>query len=189
MPAFLVSNKYGTGGVRVPFFFPSAVCNRVTDITEELLRGLGAEALLLDVDNTLAPDGSQEPFPGTVEWTYQIRRAGFKILILSNNFKDRVEPFARQYGLPYLSVAMKPLPAGYLLAAGRLKTERKKTVVVGDQIFTDIIGANLAGMKSILLTPAQEESSVSFKIRRALERPVRRRLGLRSGRENQSGGG
>lgn len=160
----------------MPLFTPTAALNRVTDITVPLLRGLEAEALLLDVDNTLAPQGSQKPFPRTVEWARVIRKAGFKVMILSNNFRDRVEPFAAKYSLPYLSMAMKPLPAGYLLAAGRLKTGREKTVVVGDQIFTDILGANLAGMKSILLVPVKEENSLSFRIRRSLEQPIRRKI-------------
>ena len=160
----------------MPLFTPSAAMNHVTDITEPLLRRLGAEALLLDVDNTLAPDGSQKPFPGTVEWTRKISEAGFKIMILSNNFRNRVEPFAKQYGLPYLFMTMKPLPAGYLHAANLLQVRRKKTVVIGDQIFTDILGANLAGMKSILLSPVKVENSFSFRVRRALERPIRRRI-------------
>ena len=165
----------------MPLFNPTAALNRVTDITVPLLHGLEAEALLLDVDNTLAPDGSQEPFPGTVEWAREMCEAGFKVMILSNNFRNRVEPFAAKYSLPCLSMAMKPLPAGYLLAAGRLKAGRKKTVVVGDQIFTDILGANLAGMKSILLVPVKEENSVSFRIRRSLEKPIRRKIERRTG--------
>lgn len=160
----------------MPLLTPSAVLDRVTDIAPPLLHTLGAETLLLDVDNTLAPDGSQEPFPGAVEWTWKMREAGFQIMILSNNFRDRVEPFAMKFGLPCLCMAMKPLPFGYLAAARRLKTVRKKAVVVGDQIFTDVLGASLAGMKSVLLTPAKEEDSFSFRVRRALEKPIRKKL-------------
>lgn len=177
MPAFLVLRPQNErGGVCLPFFIPTVALHRVTDITPDLLHELAAEALLLDVDNTLALHGSQTPFPGTVEWTRKIRQAGFKIMILSNNFSGRVKPFAAQYGLPYLSMAMKPLPAGYLHAADRLQIRREKVVVVGDQIFTDILGANLSKMKSILLVPAEEEDSISFRVRRRLEQPIRRKI-------------
>ena len=157
----------------------------MTDITPSLLHELKAEALLLDVDNTLALDGSQKPFCGTVEWSHKICSDGFKVMILSNNFSKRVEPFAEQYGLPYLSMAMKPLPVGYLRAASRLCVRRERTVVVGDQIFTDILGANLAGMKSILLVPVKEEDSLSFRVRRRLEQPIRRRIERRFGKETE----
>lgn len=170
-------------------FTPSVALRRITDITSALLQNLGAEALLLDVDNTLALDGSRDPFPGTVEWSEKIRRDGFKVMVLSNNFKDRVEPFAAKYGLPFFSMAMKPLPAAYLLAAKRMNVRREKTVVVGDQIFTDIFGANLAGMKSILLQPVRLEESVSFRIRRSLERPIRRAIVQKDGGKGESGGG
>lgn len=170
-------------------FTPSAALRRVTDVTEPLLRSLGAEALLLDVDNTLALDGSREPLSGTVEWSVKIRGEGFRVMILSNNFKGRVEPFAAKYGLPFFCMAMKPLPAAFRLAAGRMGVRREKTVVVGDQIFTDILGANLAGMKSILLRPVREENSVSFRIRRSMEKPIRRALAQRTGEDDKSGGG
>lgn len=164
----------------MPILIPSACVARVTDITPSLLRGLGAEAVLLDVDNTLAPDGSQKPFPGTVEWTKKIGGAGFKLMILSNNISERVAPFAAQYGLPFCAMAMKPLPPGYILAAGKMQVPRKRTIVVGDQIFTDVLGASLAGMKSILVEPETEEDSLSFRIRRRLERPIRRKLSRRA---------
>lgn len=154
---------------------PTVLLKSVLDITPELLHSLGVTAVLLDVDNTLAGDGSQTPFEGTVEWTHHMREQGFQLIILSNNFKERVGPFAEKYGLPFLHFSMKPLPRAYLRAARKLGVLPRDAVVVGDQIFTDVIGANLCRMKSILLTPDKTEGSVSFRIRRLLEKPVRRR--------------
>lgn len=161
----------------MPFLIPTRALTKVTDITPKLLRDMKVEAVLLDVDNTLALHGSQIPFPGTVEWSRKIRSAGFKIIIMSNNFSRRVRPFAAKYGLPFVSMAFKPLPMAYLRAARRLGVDRGKAAAVGDQIFTDVLGANLAGMKSILLFPAAEENSLSFRIRRGLEKPLRRKIG------------
>lgn len=157
-------------------FLPTAAVERVTDITPELVRSMRANALLLDVDNTLAMHGSQTPFPETVEWAGRMRASGISIMLMSNNFKERVAPFAALYGLPFISMAMKPLPAAYRRAVRKLGAKRKEAVAVGDQIFTDIVGANLARVKSILLVPSQEERSFSFRIRRFLERPIRRRI-------------
>ena len=137
---------------------------------------MDANSVLLDVDNTLALHGSQVPFPGTVEWARRLRGAGIRIVILSNNFRERVGPFAAQYGLPFLSLSLKPLPAAYRRAVRALGAARREAVVVGDQIFTDVVGANLAGIKSILLVPAGRETSWSFRVRRALEEPIRRKI-------------
>ncbi len=163
------------GGSRIPLLLPTVSRNRVTDITPGLLMRMRVRGLLLDVDNTLALHGSQTPFAGTVEWSRRLRRRGVRMMIISNNFQNRVLPFAAKYGLPFLSMAMKPFPVGYRKAAERLGIPPEETAAVGDQVFTDILGANLAGMKSILLVPAEKEKSVSFRLRRLLERPVRSR--------------
>lgn len=156
-------------------FSPTAAVDRVTDITPELLKSLGIKAVLLDVDNTLAEYGSQNPLEGSVEWSRAMTQAGIKTIILSNNFKERVEPFAAKYGIPFLCFSLKPLPFAYWRAARILGAKRREAAVVGDQVFTDVIGANLAGMKSILLVPIRMEHSLSFRIRRRLELPVRRK--------------
>lgn len=150
--------------------------DKVTQITPALLRSMGTKAILLDVDNTLSPPESQVPFPGTVQWVRLMQREGFQLIILSNNFRRRVEPFASRYGLPYVSFALKPLPGGYLRALRRLHVHRKEAVVVGDQVYTDILGANFVGLKSILITPCVLEESASFLRRRRGEEAIRRKL-------------
>ena len=105
-----------------------------------------------------------------------MRAAGIKVIIVSNNFKKRVSEFAAKYDLPYLYRAFKPLPKGYKQAMHYLHLPPKEIVVVGDQIFTDVLGANAAGMKSILLTPKDMEHSFTFRVRRKIESPIRRRI-------------
>lgn len=134
------------------------------------------KALLVDIDNTLALPESQTPLPGTLEWSRKLRAAGLRIILMSNNSEERVQPFAEQYGFPFSPASLKPLPGAFLHAAQRLGTEKQETAVVGDQVYTDILGANLAGMKSILTDPILKESSLSFQIRRKLEKPIRARL-------------
>ena len=154
-------------------FLPTVAVDQVTDITPELIRAMKASAVLLDVDNTLAVHGSQIPLDGSIEWAWRLRNDHIKIIIVSNNFKNRVAPFAQKYDLPFLCLAFKPLPLAYYRAIRKMGVRRKDAVVVGDQIFTDVIGANLSLMKSILLVPTEKEKSFSFFIRRGLEKPLR----------------
>ncbi len=123
---------------------PTVAVETLLDITPELLASMGVDTVLLDVDNTLAYHGSQEPFPGTVEWTHELRSRGFRVMILSNNFAKRVAPFAEKYDLPFLSFSIKPLPIAYFRAIHKLGARREKAVVIGDQVFTDVVGANLS---------------------------------------------
>ncbi|WP_101697093.1 YqeG family HAD IIIA-type phosphatase [Clostridium minihomine] len=163
----------------MPLFLPTAAVEKVTDITPELLKTIGARAIILDVDNTLATHGSPVPLEGTVEWVHAMRKAGIEVVIMSNNFENRVAPFAEKYDLPFLCVALKPLPFAYWKAAHFLKVPRREAVAVGDQIFTDVMGANLAFMKSILLEPSDPETSLSFRVRRKLEVPLRQKIARR----------
>lgn len=160
----------------MPMFLPTVSVQKATDITPELIHAMHATAILLDVDNTLALHGSQTPFPGTIEWAKYMRGAGIRLVLVSNNFKKRVEPFAAQYGLPFLSLSLKPFPAAYHRAVKRLNVKPEDAVVVGDQVFTDVFGANWAGLKSILLVPVGAEQTLSFRLRRALEKPVRKKI-------------
>lgn len=163
-------------------FTPTAVRPRAIDLTPDFFAGLGVKAVLLDVDNTIAAYTSHEPVPGAVEWTRTLTEAGFRVLIVSNNYKKRVGPFAARFGLDFISFAMKPLPFGYLKARRRLKMKCRQCAIVGDQIFTDVVGANLCGMRSVLLTPLEPEEGFTFRVRRFFER------GLRAGFEKRKDG-
>lgn len=160
-------------------FQPTAVRERVTEITPQFLESLGVRALLLDVDNTLATYTSHAASPGALEWVKAMGEAGFRMIIISNNFKGRVGSFGAVFGLDTLSFALKPLPVGYLRAAKRLRVKPQECVIIGDQIFTDIVGANLCGMKSVLLSPIEPEEGFTFKVRRHFERGLREKFSSR----------
>lgn len=156
-------------------FRPTALKNCVTELTPEFLSGLGVRALLLDVDNTIAAYTSHRPIPGAVEWARTMSEAGFRLVIVSNNFNKRVSAFAAGFGLDFVSFAMKPLPFGYLKARALLKMKCGECAIIGDQIFTDVVGANLCGMKSVLLTPLEPEEGFTFKLRRHFEKGLRKK--------------
>ena len=158
---------------------PTAMRARVTQLTPEFLESLGVEALLLDVDNTIATYTSHTPIPGAVEWAEEMVGRGFRVIIVSNNYKKRVGPFARKFGLDFISFAIKPLPFGYLRARRRLGVKRRACAIIGDQIFTDVVGANLCGMKSVLRAPIEPEEGFTFRVRRCLEQGLRKKFTVR----------
>lgn len=150
-------------------FKPTGTLHRVTDITPDLLKALKIRAIVLDVDNTMSTHGSQTPLTGVLEWTKQISNAGIRLIVVSNNYEKRVAPFAAQFNLPYISFACKPFPIGYLRAKKLAGVRRRECLVVGDQIFTDILGANLCGMPSVLTDPIAPDPARSVRFKRRLE--------------------
>lgn len=154
------------------FLCPDIKLDRITEITVELLNKYNIDSLILDVDNTLSTHHGQVLTDGLTEWLDYISGNGIKLIILSNSKEERVKPFAEKINLRYISLGLKPLPFGYLRAVKRLESKRKNTAIVGDQIFTDIIGGNFLRLKTVLLTPIQPEPMLSFRIRRNLEKKI-----------------
>lgn len=153
----------------MPLFKPAKMFHRVTDITADYLRSIGVEGLALDADNTLSTHHSQTPLEGVPEWLDAMRSEGIKLIMVSNSKQRRVKPFAEKLGLEYLSLSCKPLPFAFLKARRKLGLKGKQLAAVGDQLFTDILGANLAGITPIHVTPILLEDGASFKVRRKLE--------------------
>lgn len=152
---------------------PTVFCSKVTCITVEMLKALEVDTIFLDVDNTIASYTSKEPAAGVMEWLKNLQNSGFRVYIVSNNFKDRVSRISQKFGLPFISFAMKPLPIGFIKAKSITGSKGKRCLVVGDQVFTDVLGANLSGMKSVLTEPIEAEKSAGFKIRRHFEKYIR----------------
>ena len=151
---------------------PDIKLERVTDIKLETLKKYNISALILDVDNTLSTHHGQHLTDGLADWIGYMQDGGIILTILSNSNKDRVEPFANKIGLDFESLGLKPLPFGFLRVIKKLGLKRRNTAIVGDQIFTDILGGSLVGIKTVLLTPILLEDGISFKIRRRLEKLI-----------------
>ncbi len=155
----------------MPLFYPTVYRRRVTDVRIEDLQRLGVMGVLLDVDNTLTIHDAPGVSPEVERWLCSIQEAGLLPVIVSNNKDGRVRPFAERMGLPYIAKAGKPLGRGFRRAAAMLGLPRRQCAVIGDQIFTDILGANLAGMPSFLLEPIELEVEQRFIVfKRRIER-------------------
>jgi len=157
---------------------PDIKLRGITDITVELLNKYDIKALLLDVDNTMATHHGKVLTEGLMEWIKKMQNSGIKLMVLSNSKRFRIEPFATRIGLPFISLGCKPLPMGYLRGVKKLKEKRKNVAIVGDQIFTDVLGGNAVGVKTILLTPIKLEDGWSFKVRRKLEKKLYKKYNL-----------
>ena len=151
-------------------FKPHYIFEKTTKITPEFLKELGISNLLLDVDNTLTTHDNPDPTPGIPQWIEEMKSAGIKMVIISNNNKERVEPFAAKLGLPFTSMCCKPLPFGYKKGLKILGSNRHNTAMVGDQIFTDVMGANLSGMKCLMVLAIEAEEGAGVKFKRKIEK-------------------
>lgn len=147
----------------------------VLGISEDFLKQNGIDALILDLDNTLSLHGSPAAEEGIPEWLDNMRALGVKMVVVSNNTNHRVAPLARKLGLPFIANGAKPLTIGITRALRFLGVPRERTAVVGDQIFTDVMGGNLARTRTILVEPFHAEKNLFFRIKRAAENIVYRR--------------
>lgn len=152
-------------------FHATVALRSVLQIQPGLLRQYGIRGLMLDLDNTLTTHDNPAPAEGVLSWIGVMRQAGIAMMIVSNNRFHRVQPFAAALGLPFVAEGAKPLPRGFRLAQKRMQLPFSQLAVVGDQIFTDILGANLCGVKSIYVRPIQYENKGFLRVKRWLERP------------------
>ena len=155
-------------------FKPDIEVETIFDVKPQLLEHLGVTALLLDVDNTLALFKTSKPIDGVKEWIDMMKAHNIKLYILSNAKSHRCKRFASKVDLPFFAMSAKPLPFKIIKAAKKIAKYKKQVALVGDQIFTDVLGGNLAGVNTILVTPIEPETQISFRIRRKLEKPFRK---------------
>lgn len=154
-------------------FYPTVYKNRITDITVEELREWGIKGLLLDVDNTLTTHGSQVLSDEVAVWLDRMREAGIRMTVVSNSWEWRVAPFAEKIGLRHTSLSCKPSPFGFMRGVRRLSLPKAECLAIGDQVFTDIIGANLYGIRSVQVMPILLETGKPFlKLKRCIERKL-----------------
>ena len=130
-------------------FIPDYMFDKFDDITPEFLTSLGIKALLIDIDNTLAPYEQEVPDERIVSWFGALSDSGIKATLISNNHKERVEKFNADLGLPAMPDAKKPLSKNLLRAMRDMGSDKSNTAVIGDQILTDIYAGKRLGLRAI----------------------------------------
>lgn len=157
-------------------FKPNYILNSVTDITPEFLKDNNIDALLLDVDNTLSvAHGNKALKNGVPEWLSLMRENDVPMMILSNAKTKRAKLFADSVALDVIGMSAKPLPLGYIKAVRKLRLKRKNVAMVGDQIFTDVLGGKISGVKTVFVTDITPEDTNFFKIKRYFEQIMLKR--------------
>lgn len=141
---------------------PEYIFRRIESISPEFLAQHGIRALVLDVDNTLTADNSQVLEPSVQAWLDQMRAAGIKMTIVSNNTAKRVRPFAERIGLAWVPLACKPFTLGLRVARRRLGVAKNEIAMVGDQIFADRMAAGLYGCPCLFVLPRTDHDRNKF---------------------------
>ena len=164
------------------YFYPRYWAESAYQIDYRSLYENGFRALIFDIDNTLVPHNAP-PDEKSVALMRKLKAIGFQVMTVSNNHEPRVKGLADRLGIGYICDAHKPAPGGYRSACRKMKTPPEKTACIGDQLFTDVLGANRAGIYSILVTPVDRSTDIlRIRIKRKLEKPVLREYLRKNGK-------
>ena len=165
--------------------YPDAYFNKVEEITIQFLLKNKIKSLILDMDNTLI--NYKQEMPKEIEiWLKELKGQGIKLYILSNtNNKEKILKVANKLEIPYKKFAKKPLKSGFLKVQKELKHEPKQIAVVGDQIFTDIIGGNRCGMFTILVDAIDEKDFWYTAWKRPIETKIKEKIKKQQIKENK----
>lgn len=146
------------------------IVNHLTDMTPELLQQRGIRALLMDFDNTIVPYTTDEPTAEMQDWLRRMQASDVFLCVVSNSKKPRVVQFCEMYDLNCVTHSRKPFQKGIREALNHYGLDAGATALVGDQIFTDVLGANCGGLTSILITPISLHN-IWLKLRHVIEMP------------------
>jgi uncharacterized protein len=158
---------------------PVSTSESIYEIDLSALRAQGIRGMILDLDNTIVPWGERQAPQELVRWIGDAHAMGLRLCIVSNNWGRRVDRLAAAIGLPCVPGALKPRRAAFRRALHLMGTTPESTVLIGDQLFTDILGGNRLGLYTILVHPQSRREFVLTRFVRFFERAVR---GVLSGR-------
>lgn len=150
------------------------LANSIYDISGEALARRGIKLLLADLDNTLVPYGVPLPDDKLINWRDELHACGVTLFVLSNNrHEHRPRIFSEGLGVPYIGHAGKPNPPSFYKAMKEMQVTKEQTAIIGDQIFTDVLGGNRAGVTTILVKPIRLAGNPGRYLRYAVEVPFR----------------
>ena len=154
------------------WFLPDYIFAKFDDITIDFLAARGIKALLIDINNTLAPYEVAEPDERISAWFKTLRENGISATLVSNNERERVELFNRTLGLPYYYKSGKPFAKNLKKAMAAMGSDKTNTAMLGDQLLTDAAAGKHIGLTTIIVPPIRDKSNLFFRSKRALEVPT-----------------
>ena len=149
---------------------PTGIVETVTDLPARWLAERGVQLLMLDFDNTLLPYTTNQPTRAVLKWLAEVQQAGVVVCIVSNSKKQRVPEFCRIHGLECVTHANKPGRRGIRQCLQRFGVLPQQAMLIGDQIYTDVLGANRCGVSSVLVKSI-DNHNFWLKARHVLEKP------------------
>ena len=149
---------------------PTLITPKLTDLTAQQLRLRGIQLLMMDFDNTIVPYTTSTPTEEMDRWLRDMATSDIKLCVVSNSKKDRVKIFCKQYGIDCITHAKKPFSKGILECLRKYPIPPSHCALVGDQIFTDTLGANGCNVTSILVE-AIDNHNIWLKLRHVAEKP------------------
>ena len=156
------------------YFAPDWYFRLFDDVTPEFLLENGIRALILDIDNTLAPYEEPDPNERVLAWFSALKKAGITAAFVSNNDFERVSRFNREIGIPMYPKGKKPLKKYMRRAMQDLGVTPSETAIMGDQIFTDVWAGRNVGIRCIVVPPIKDKTDPFTRFKRVLEKPVLR---------------
>jgi HAD superfamily phosphatase (TIGR01668 family) len=158
------------------FFAPDFYFETYAGASVPFLQEQGIRALVLDIDNTLEPYENPTPSEGVRAWFSSLAEAGISAAFVSNNGKERVETFNAELGRIAYYKAKKPFAGKVKRAMREMGVTKSETLFMGDQIFTDVLAARLAGIRVALVPPIKDKTDALTRFKRWLERPIMKRF-------------
>ncbi len=149
---------------------PDLYVTRVQEIDLDALAAEGVDTLLIDLDNTLLPRDTNVVPAELKAWAAGVKARGMRVCLVSNNWHERVTKVAGELDCDLVSKAVKPLPFAFLRALDRCGSRRRGAAVIGDQLFTDVLGGKLLGMRTVLVLPLSETDLPHTLMLRRVER-------------------
>lgn len=148
----------------------------ILDVPLDVLKSRGIDSLIVDVDNTVTEWQGWDVEESARDWFLHVKAQGFKACLVSNNNSgERIAKIAARLGIPSIHKAAKPSRAAFRRALRLLNSSAKKTAVIGDQVFTDVLGGNRMGMLTILVDPISPREFIGTKLMRLLEKLLSKR--------------
>lgn len=157
-------------------FKPTFMLNAIYDLQPAALAALDIKNILTDLDNTLLPWNNKKAEAQTSEWLTKMHQAGIQVIVVSNNSKKRVGIALKELQMPFIARAMKPTVKGIKAALVQYQLDPRQTVMVGDQLITDVYSGNAAGLRTILVRPLVDNDGWNTSINRFLEQYLFRYL-------------
>ncbi|NLJ48550.1 MAG: YqeG family HAD IIIA-type phosphatase [Candidatus Atribacteria bacterium] len=157
-------------------FYPSIYVDEISEIPLDLLKKRGIKGLIIDLDNTIAPWDQPAVTQSAERWLKQAKNDGFKIFLVSNSITSRVNYFMEALDIPGISMAQKPRRGSFRKALELMGLDSNQVTVIGDQIFTDVLGGNRLNLHTILVNPINRKEFFFTRLVRLAEKFVMKRF-------------